>query len=168
MGDPGGEDPTRLRLGMRVSWAARVASGVPGAREWAAAFAALTIARDAFVAGHPFAPTTLRATVAMLGAQWVDATGLPTFIERLPPSARWVFEGASEPAELWRAEALWWIRVATDGDRMLHRPVTTPDPVLGCAAVLAADAWRVRAALEVAARGGGAATAAVEAFDVLV
>jgi hypothetical protein len=106
--------------------------------------------------------------MTVLGARWVDATDLPTFIERLPSTARWVFEEASEPAELWRAEAYWWTRVATDGDRMLHQPVTTPDPVLGCAAVLAADAWRVRAALEVAARGGGAATDAVEAFDVLV
>ena len=167
-GDPGGEAVAQLRLGVRLSWAARCAAGVPGARDWAAAYAALAIARDTFVVGHRIAPTTVRATVAVLGAQWADATALPTFVERLPQSARWVFEGVGEPAELWRAETRWWTRVAADGQRMLHRPVTTPEPVLGCAAVLAADAWRVRAALEVAARGGGADADAVEAFDVLV
>jgi hypothetical protein len=167
-GDPGGESAPQLRLAVRLSWAARTDAGVPGAREWAAAFAALTIARDTFVAGHSVAPTTVRSTVAMLGSQWTDATALPTFVERLPSSARWVFDGVGEATELWRAEAHWWTRIAEDGQRMLHRPVTTPDPVLGCVAVLAADAWRVRAALEVAARGGAADATAVEAFDVLV
>jgi hypothetical protein len=35
---------------------------------------------------------------------------------------------------------------------------------VGCAAVLAADAWRVRAALESAARGGGL----TEVFDATI
>ena len=48
---------------------------------------------------------------------------------------------------------------------MLRRPVTGPDPVIGVIAVLAADAWRVRAALEVAARGGAGNHVALEAFD---
>ena len=40
-------------------------------------------------------------------------------------------------------------------------------PVIGMAAVLAVDAWRVRAALAVAARGGALAAGALEAFDAV-
>ncbi len=45
--------------------------------------------------------------------------------------------------------------------------MTTSAPVIGSVAVLAADAWRVRAALEVAARGGPGSPGALEAFDAV-
>jgi hypothetical protein len=45
--------------------------------------------------------------------------------------------------------------------------LTTSDPVIGAVAVLAADAWLVRGALEVAARGGASTAHAMEAFDAV-
>ena len=47
---------------------------------------------------------------------------------------------------------------------MLRTPSFSPTPVTGAVAVLAVDAWRVRAALGAAARGGSA----LEVFDALV
>ena len=77
--------------------------------------------------------------------------------------ARWVLAGISSPGDLWRAEAAWWARVERDGFRLLRTSGLDSGPVLGAVAVLAADAWRVRAALEIAARGGGP----LEAYDAV-
>jgi hypothetical protein len=53
--------------------------------------------------------------------------------------------------------------VERDGVALLHQSGFGPDVPLGAAAVLAADAWRLRAALELAARGG----AGSEVFDAV-
>ena len=55
-------------------------------------------------------------------------------------------------------------RVEQDGLRLLRTSSLNRDVVLGAVAVMACDAWRVRAALELAARGGGP----LEAYDELV
>ena len=68
-----------------------------------------------------------------------------------------------DPTGLWRAEAGWWRRVEQDGFALLHRGRFDAAPLIGAAAVLAADAWRVRAALEIAARGG----MPLEVFDAV-
>jgi hypothetical protein len=59
-----------------------------------------------------------------------------------------------EPAGLWRAEARWWRRVDRDATALVGRSTPGRAVLVGAAAVLAADALRVRTALEVAARGG--------------
>ena len=46
---------------------------------------------------------------------------------------------------------------------LLRRPRFGPGPTIGAAAVLAADAWRCRAALEIAAGGGGS----MEVYDAV-
>jgi hypothetical protein len=80
------------------------------------------------------------------------------------PDAAWVLEDIDEPADLWRAEPAWWRRVGDDGDALLHASSAgDPRPVLGAVAVLAADAWRVCAALELSDRGG----APLEVFDAV-
>ncbi len=71
---------------------------------------------------------------------------------------------AGEPAEPWQAEADWWRRVEADGLKLLRSAGPDSGPVLGAAVILAADARKVRAALELAARGG----APVEAYDAVV
>lgn len=81
---------------------------------------------------------------------------------------RWVLaavltERADAADDLWRAEITWWRHVEADGVALLHRSGPGPDAPVGAAAVLATDAWRVRAALEIAARGGSP----VEAFDAV-
>ena len=88
---------------------------------------------------------------------------LPDLRAPLPGDARWALAGVEEPADLWRAEAAWWHRVEQDAARLLRSSAYGPGCVLGVVGVLAADAWRVRAALGAAARGA----AAREVFDAL-
>ncbi|MGZ4606150.1 MAG: hypothetical protein ACXVXV_08430 [Blastococcus sp.] len=68
-----------------------------------------------------------------------------------------------DPRSLWRAEARWWTRLDSDAAALLRRPRFTVDPVVGAVAAAAVDAWRVCAALECAARGGGD----LEVFDAV-
>jgi hypothetical protein len=93
----------------------------------------------------------------MVAASLTDLAGT------LPGDAAWVLERVGDPGELWRAEAAWWRRVEHDGFRLLRDARFGPSRLLGAAAVLAVDAWRVRAALEVAARGGKG----LEVFDAV-
>ena len=166
-GEPGADTPVAIRLGMRLSWAARVASTVDVARDWACGAAVILTAREVFLEQRTRTASATRLATSLLGSRWPDAGSVRMFAEGLPPAARWALADVDEPGDLWRAEGRWWARVDHDGHRLLRRPLTTPAPVIGSVAVLAADAWRVRAALEVAARGGGAASRAMEAFDVV-
>jgi hypothetical protein len=145
-GDPGGDGAADIRLGMRTRWAARIASSGAQARPWAASASALLLG------GEPGAPPP--AAVPNVGRPGRRVSG------RLQPSA-----GVSRPAaEPWQAEADWWRRVEADGFVLLRSAGPDSGPVLGAVIVLAADARRVRAALELAARGG----APVEAYDAVV
>lgn len=138
-GDPGAETPWAVMVGMRLSWAARLAAAVDRAAAWAAGAAAL------------------------LGPAALAATSLPELLDRLPARARWALLGVAGLDELWQAEARWWTRVERDGFELLRATGQGPAPVLGAVAVLGVDAWRVRAALELAARGGRP----LEVFDAL-
>ena len=82
-----------------------------------------------------------------------------------PSDCRWVLAGVRDPVDLWRAEAGWWRRVEDDAFGLRRRAAFGRATVVGAAALLAVDAWRVRAALEVAARGGYGP--AMEAFDAV-
>jgi hypothetical protein len=55
--------------------------------------------------------------------------------------------------------------VDQDGRELLRRSGFGPQPVVGAVAVLSADAWRARGALELAARGGGPKHWTVEVPD---
>lgn len=161
-GDPGGESPAEITLGVRLAWAGRVARLEP-ALPWAAGAVAVLMAREMFLAGGRLtAPATL-AAARLLGASWNAATSVAGLRERLPATARWPLAGVAGPGELWRAEAAWWSRVATDGMALLAHRGFGPHRAIGAVALLAVDAWRVRAALELAARGG----APMEEFDAL-
>lgn len=164
-GDPGSDTADGVRLGMRLSWAVRTAGQVPGARPWAAGAAALAAARALLVEGVRVPAGTALVGMPLLGAGWHEARGLAELRAVLPPEARWALGRVEDPDQLWRAESAWWGRLSGDGFALLRRPVTTAEPVLGSLAVLACDAWRVRAALEVADRGGSAE--AMEAFDAV-
>ena len=88
---------------------------------------------------------------------------MPALRARLPGDIRWTLEGIDGVGDLWRAEAGWWQRVEHDGFALLRGSSFDQRPVVGALAVLAVDAWRTRAALEAAARGGAAPV--LEAFD---
>lgn len=153
-GDPGGDSEHAIRLGMRAHWALRAGGFDDPLQTWATAAGALLLAGERFGAGHPVAPAVMVPLRGLLGSA-VEAGSLDELAASLPARARWVLAGVPSAADLWRAEAAWWARVGQDAFAQLRTSAAGMAPVLGAAAVLAADAWRTRAALEVAARGGG-------------
>jgi hypothetical protein len=161
-GDPGGETALEVQLGMRLSWAARL-SRHDRVAPWAAGAAALLVARERFVAGRDLPATPQRQATRLLGRDALAATSLAELQRRLPDTAGWALAGIEDPVDLWRAEAGWWSRVGRDGLELLHATGFGPVPVLGAVAVLGTDAHWVRAALELAARGGRP----LEVFDAL-
>ncbi|HEU5469316.1 MAG TPA: hypothetical protein VFV67_01585 [Actinophytocola sp.] len=162
-GDPGADTPAAIELWMRMSWAARVSTAIPEAVRWAAGAAALRVAREVFQLGRRLDDPAGRRVAALLGPGALTAGTVADFRRVLGPDARWALSDVDAVDDLWRAEARWWHRLEADGFELLHGNRFDGQPVVGTVAVLAADAWRVRAALRVAAGGG-----AVGVFDVLV
>jgi hypothetical protein len=152
-GDPGADTPWALVTSMRMTAARRVDAAVPAARRWARGRAALLTAREMFVHQRRLPGPARRDAADMLGARAVDAPSFRDFHDRLSSEARWVLADVEEPGELWRAEARWWRVVGRDGLDMLRDGRYGPREVVGAVAVLSVDAWRIRAALESAARG---------------
>jgi hypothetical protein len=161
--DPGGDSERNLRIGVRARWAERVATVDSHARDWAAAAVALLLASERFAAGRVAPPVLLAAAVSLLGQRPADAASVDEMRRSMPRRLAWVLDGVLSPADLWRAEAAWWSRLERDGSALLRTPGFDFSPVLGAAAVLAADARRIQAALELAARGGGP----LEAYDAV-
>jgi hypothetical protein len=157
-----------LQLGLRLAWADAVVAGVPAAAGWGRSAAALLVVREAVLEGRRLSPPLARRAAYVLGPAFVDAaaggrTAVPVLRARLPGDLRWTLEGIDGVGDLWRAEAGWWQRVEHEGFALLRGSLFDQRPVVGALAVLAVDAWRTRAALEAAARGGAAPV--LEAFD---
>lgn len=160
-GDPGQDSAWAIQVGMKLAWAHRCAAEVPSA--WGFGAAALLVARERYAADRQLPDPSQLLAQALLGGQAMAAASFSTYAAALPRDAAWALEGVGDPTGLWLAEAAWWRRVESDGFRLLHGGRFAPSRLLGAAAVLAVDAWRVRAALEVAARGG----TALEVFDAV-
>ena len=158
--DPGGGDARAIRLGMRVRLAVRVAALGEPARTWAAGAAAILAAGE-LLAGRPV-PVGLRS---LTGPPAIRAGSLPELAAALSSRDQWVLVGIAAPGDLWRAEPRWRARVEEDGAWLMRISSLDSRVVLGAVAVLARDALRVGAALEVAARGGSPGL--LEAFDEL-
>jgi hypothetical protein len=162
-GDAGGDTPSEIGLVMRARLADRLMAAVPSAREWAAGATGLLVAREV-VLRHRGLPAAARlAASRVVGPAAVSAGTLPELTAALPASARWALAGVTEPDDLWLADTRWWARVEHDGIAQARHAMAGPEVLIGAAAVMAADAWRVRAALELAARGGGH----LEVFDAV-
>ncbi|MGG7569302.1 V-type ATPase subunit [Streptomyces sirii] len=161
-GDPGAESPAAVATGMRITAAVRTAAALPEAVRWAAGRLALLVGREVFVVGRWLAEPSARLAGRLLGSEALRATSFADFRQRLPATSRWALVGIDRPADLWRAEAQWWARLEGDGTELLRGSRMSADPVIGAVAVLSADAWKVRGALELAARGGRP----TEVFDV--
>lgn len=142
-----------LELALRLAWGRRVTAEVPEARGWALGAVALLLASELFVLGLPVERLAVPA-VPLLGSAWQRAGTFEELTTSLPPDAAWALADTAAPDDLWRAEARWWRTVESDADRLLHSGVAGQDVVTGAVALLAADAHRVVAALETAARGG--------------
>lgn len=163
-GDPGGESPRDVALAMRTNLADRVMAVVPAATAWAAGDVALLVAREVILQGRELPAPAHLAARRVLGAAALAAETLADLRAALPCDAGSVLEGLDEPADLWRSEGAWWRKVGDDGRAMLRASRRGEDILLGTVAVLTADAWRVRSALEVASRGGHG----IEVFDEMV
>ena len=159
-----------LRVGLRLAWADAVVAGVPAAAAWARSGAALLILREVALDGRRLAPPLARRASYVLGPAFVDEvargqTDVSMLRGLLEADARSMLDEVDRVDDLWRADVSWWQRVERDGFGLLRGSSYDQRPVVGAVAVLAVDAWRTRAALEVAARGGTGA--ALEAFDVV-
>jgi hypothetical protein len=159
-GDPGGSDTRSVQLSMRIRWAKQVAAVSPDTRTWAAGALALLVARERFHEERPLPDLP----ADLLGTDAPHAGDIAEFGRRLPAEAAWALRHVVVPGDLWAAEARWWSRFERDGHALLSGPGFGLGPVLGAVVVLAADARRVRACLELASRGGHP----MEAFDALM
>lgn len=154
-GDPGADGPRALSLSMQLSAADRLVTVVPQAEDWAAGAVALLLARELVSDRGPL-PGSCRQTAArVVGASSVEAGSLGGLVAALPRAAAWALAGVAAGEQLWGAEARWWRRLDHDAHAMVRRSGPGRAVLVGAAGVLAADAWRVRGALELAARGGG-------------
>jgi len=162
-GDPGSDSPADLAVFLRLSGSVRLSRTDPAAERWAAADAALTVGREVFVADRPLGPAARRTAAKLLGPAAAAAGSWEEFVARLPRSASWVLAGIASPDSLWLAEANWRRKTEADALELLRRSGLAPGAALGAAMALSADAWRIRAALEAAARGGRPS----EVFDVV-
>ena len=160
--DPGGDSELAIRVGIRVRWAQRVAAFGDPAPVWAGRAVALLVAAERFGAGRRLEPSIADAAATMIGKGAANAATLEELRSRLPARLACVFEEVRAPRDLWLAEAAWWARLEREGSALLAKSVLGYPTVLGAVAVLASDARRVQAALEIATRGGP-----VEAYDAV-
>lgn len=157
-----------IQVGLRLAWADSVVGRVPDAAPSARAGAALLLLREVALEGRPLSPPLMRRASYVLGPAFAEAVSsgqrdVSVLRSALPGGSRSTLDGLDRLEDLWRCAAAWWRRVELDGFRLLRGSGYDQRPVVGALMVLAGDAWRVRAALETAARGG--AGAALEAFD---
>lgn len=164
-GDPDGTSPAAVALACQLTWAARVAGEAPDAADWAAGAVALLVARIWFT-GDQRPPDAVAARSAdLLGTDPRASGSLPEFVAALRPEARWALSDVDDAEQLWQAEAGWWARLQRDGRALTRGTAFGGAQLTGCVALLAADVWRVRAALQVAAVPGAEALAV---FDAVV
>lgn len=154
-GDPGGERAWEVQLAMRLAWADRVAASVPPAAAWASGGAALLVARETIGRGRRLPEPLHGVTARLIGTDAVAAGGFAELAATASPSARWALQGVAAREDLWAAETRFWRRVEDDAFRLARTWRFGLGPVVGAIALMAVDAWRVRAALELASRGGG-------------
>lgn len=162
-GDVGGGSPRDVCLAMQASLADRTMATIPAAAGWAAGAMALLLARVAVLERRRLPARAEDEARRGLGSAAVAANSLPELAAALPTWARWTLADVHEPTDLWQAEARWWARVERDGFVLARGASAGSEVLIGAVAMMAADAWRVRAALEVAARGGRS----LEVFDAV-
>jgi hypothetical protein len=159
--DPGGDRPDQIVWAMRLSLADRAMGVAPPTAPWAAGAVALLMARDLALEHHDLTPAARLSAARVVGPAAASATSMAELVPLLSRIAAWALRGVSAGTDLWRAERRWWARVETDALALARSPRPGPSVVLGAVALMAVDAWRVRAALEIATRPD----ASVEALE---
>lgn len=157
-GDPGSDELPAVRLALRLAWARRVLDGAPGAGDWAIAGAALVVARVLAAGARPALQGRAGEDADhLLGPQWRAAASPAELAAHVPRTAARTLRGVAGRDDLWRAEVAWWRTVGSEGAALAVRPRPDASAGVGVVAMMAADAWRVRGALAMAAAGQGAA-----------
>ncbi len=160
-GDPGTSGWPQAAPALRTRWAGWLADAVPDVHDWAPGAAALVVA-DALATGAPLGDATSAELDRLLGRSWRTAADVTALRSRLPRAAVWVLDDVEDERQLWHARPRWWRRVEADAAATVReRPGRAV--VAAAAALLVADARRVRAALQAA--GWGAA--GPEVFDAV-
>jgi hypothetical protein len=155
-GDIGVDDTAGVRDALGAAWLRRLALDLPSARPWATTAAVLLVARALLVEGVAPPPAAVVQLDGVLGRRWHDATTLDQLRAGLDAGAHRSLDGVGSVQQLWSAETGLWDALGQGGARLLRRPLPGPDRVVGALALLAADAFGVRAALAAAATGSGA------------
>lgn len=162
-GDPRAEDPAPVAFYLRMAGALRLAALGPQAARWAAADAAVALGREKYLAERPVGQAAAAVAARLLGHAASRAPSWAEYVQRLPRDARWALDRVASPEDLWQAEAACRRRAEDDSQELLRGGGLDAKPVLAAATLLSVDAWRIRAALESAARSGRAA----EVFDAV-
>jgi hypothetical protein len=130
-GDPGSDSDRTIHLYLRVACAARVAAAVPMTEPWMRTTVELLLTRDRLITRRPTPPAVQRAADPLVRADDVP--------------------GHNDLRQLWRLESSFWRGVERDAFAALRGSSFDMRPTVATLALLAVDAWRVRAALETAA-----------------
>ncbi|HEX6198151.1 MAG TPA: hypothetical protein VFZ37_19730 [Jiangellaceae bacterium] len=165
-GDPGDVSAPALHDTLFVTWLRMVdasPSRTPAVAKWVGGGAALLAARTILTLEQEPSHVLARSLGPVIGWRWTDARSIAELRDALPGRARWALAGIDAPEQLWRAEAHVRGRMESDGFKLLRGAQPGPESVVGALAVLAVDAWRVRAALAAAAGGRGSS----EVLDVV-
>jgi hypothetical protein len=163
-GDPGGTDVPTVGAALQIAWMRRVLYGVPEAANWARMFGGLLLARMLAAGTPPTADTMLERNLRLVvGGRWKSTTSLADLPSSVAKGASRAL-GSDVAGDLWHAEARAWTVLEQDALRMQRGWNPGPASVVAAAGLLAVDAWRLRAALELAARGGHASD---EVLDVV-
>jgi hypothetical protein len=154
-GDPGALDDSVMAIALQFSFLRRVVENVPEARAWAETYGALVMAGVvvANVTIEPGSPTAANVRT-VLGSRALVATTLAELAGALASDIAPTLDGVTGPLDLWAGEARWWGRLWREAEEKVRRGRAEPATVVATVAAQAADAWRVRVALEVAARAG--------------
>jgi hypothetical protein len=153
-GRPDDDSLRTVGLTMRTRLLFRASKHMPECRQLIVGAAALMLARERLAIGADFSPRVRHDLEALLGQRCVAANSLGELQNGLPVSARWALTDIGTVDDLWRAERRWWSRLEADGLSFLRASRFGPEQLIGAVAVMAADAWKVRGALEIATRHG--------------
>jgi hypothetical protein len=152
--DPGADGPRDVGLVMQAVAADRLLAVVPEAEAWVSGGVGLLLARDLTSGRAPLPEAGRVAAARVVGWPALGARDLTELTQSLPRTAQWALAEVATADDLWLAEAHWWRRVDRDSHGMSRRSTPGRAALVGAVGMLAADAWRVRAALGLAARGG--------------
>lgn len=149
-GHPRESEPALVRDVLSACWLRRLGGTVPAAGPWARAGAVLLTARATTTGSARLPAAAVPALTHLVGPDAPGCTTIADLRRAVPRATATVLDGVTGPADLWQAESRLAELVESGGFALLRRSLPGPDLVVGAVAVLAVDAWRVRAALAAA------------------